>query len=308
MNDGGHNADPQVGLKALGSIVFGKAHELKLAFACLLARGHLLIEDVPGVGKTTLALAIAQVFGLEFRRVQFTSDLLPADILGVSVYEPAATAFRFHPGPIFAQLVLADEVNRASPKTQSALLEGMEERQITVDGVTRGLPEPFFVIATQNPQEQIGTYPLPESQLDRFLMRISLGYPSEAAERALLTEPERRDILRVTDAVMSPSQLMTLQKAVKDIRTAPALVDYLLALVQATRNHPGLRHGLSPRAGLALRRAAQAWALLEGRSGVLPEDVQAVFASVVEHRLIAASEHEGSGSIAERILASVAVP
>jgi MoxR-like ATPase len=298
----------QHALQALGSIVFGKAQELRLAMACLLARGHLLIEDVPGVGKTTLALSLAQVLGLEFRRIQFTSDLLPADIVGVSIYEPANAAFRFHPGPLFAQLVLADEVNRASPKTQSALLEAMEERQITVDGVTRPLPEPFFVIATQNPQEQVGTYPLPESQLDRFLMRISLGYPSESAERALLTEPERRDVLAHTAPVLTPAQLMTLQQNVKNIRTAPALVDYLLALVRATRSHAGLRHGLSPRAGLSLRRAAQAWALLEGRHGVIPEDVQAVFASVVNHRLVAAGEHEGVPALGARILASVPIP
>jgi MoxR-like ATPase len=308
LNDLGPAPDPQRALQALASIIFGKAQAIKLAFACLLSRGHLLIEDVPGVGKTTLALALAQVLGLDFRRVQFTSDLLPADILGVSVYEPASSAFRFHSGPIFSQLVLADEVNRASPKTQSALLEAMEERQISIDGVTHPLPAPFFVIATQNPQEQIGTYPLPESQLDRFLMRISLGYPSESAERALLTEPERRDVLADTPAVLTPTQLLNLQNQVKAIRTAPALVDYLLALVRATRNHPGLRHGLSPRAGIALRRAAQAWALLEARGGVIPEDVQAVFAAVVNHRLVAASEHEGAGSTAERILASVPIP
>jgi MoxR-like ATPase len=298
----------QRALSALGGIVFGKPRELRLALTCLLARGHLLIEDIPGVGKTTLALALAQVLGLEFRRVQFTSDLLPADILGVSIYEPANGGFRFHPGPIFAQLVLADEVNRASPKTQSALLEAMEERQTTVDGVTRALPEPFFVIATQNPLEQIGTYPLPESQLDRFLMRISLGYPSAHAERALLTEPERREVLADTAAALGPPQLIELQHAVKAVRTTPALIDYVLALVQATRNHRGLRHGLSPRAGLALRRAAQAWALLEGRHGVIPEDVQAVFEAVVNHRLVAAEEHSGTTSTAAQVLASVAIP
>jgi MoxR-like ATPase len=298
----------QRALSALGGIVFGKHRELRLALTCLLARGHLLIEDIPGVGKTTLALALAQVLGLEFRRVQFTSDLLPADILGVSIYEPANGGFRFHPGPIFAQLVLADEVNRASPKTQSALLEAMEERQTTVDGVTRALPEPFFVIATQNPLEQIGTYPLPESQLDRFLMRISLGYPSAHAERALLTEPERREVLADTAAALGPPQLIELQHAVKAVRTTPALIDYVLALVQATRTHRGLRHGLSPRAGLALRRAAQAWALLEDRHGVIPEDVQAVFEAVVNHRLVTAEEHSGNTSMAAQILASVAIP
>lgn len=295
-------------LAALGGIVLGKGDKLKLALACLLARGHLLIEDQPGVGKTTLALSLASVLGLEFRRVQFTSDLLPADVVGVSVFEPASNGFRFHPGPIFAQLVLADEVNRASPKTQSALLEAMEERHVTVDGSTRALPEPFFVIATQNPLEQIGTYPLPESQLDRFLMRLSLGYPSPQAERRLLTEPARRDVLAQTAAVLSPQRLQALQAAVDDVRTSPALIDYLLALVQATRDDARLRHGLSPRAGLGLRRAAQAWAMLEGRSGVLPEDVQAVFLAVATHRLVARDETEAAEAIARRLLATVAIP
>ncbi|MBL6752024.1 MAG: MoxR family ATPase [Nevskia sp.] len=293
--------------EALAQIVLGKERQLKLAMACLLARGHLLIEDIPGVGKTTLALALARVFGLQFQRVQFTSDLLPADILGVSIYEPATGAFRFHPGPIFAQVVLADEVNRASPKTQSALLEAMEERQVTSEGSTRPLPEPFFVVATQNPSEQIGTFPLPESQLDRFLMRISLGYPPAAAERALLTEPERRGVLAHLAPVLSPERLMTLQRQVQEVRTTPALLDYLMALVRATREHPGLRMGLSPRAGLALRRCAQAWALLEGHAGVIPEDLQAVFTAVAGHRL-SAVERNGHDAVAAEILASVAIP
>jgi MoxR-like ATPase len=298
----------QQALQRLDSIILGKPAQLRLAMTCLLARGHLLIEDIPGVGKTTLALALGKVLGLDFQRVQFTSDLLPADILGVSVFESREGAFRFHPGPIFAQLVLADEVNRASPKTQSALLEAMEERQVTIEGTTRRLPEPFFVIATQNPAQQIGTFPLPESQLDRFLMRISLGYPPPEAERALLQERERRDLLLETTQVLAPSELLALQQQVQQVRTAPALIDYLLALVQRTRELPGLRQGLSPRAGLALRRAAQAWALLEGRSGVIPEDVQAVFVAVVNHRLVAAAEREGASITAEEVLAEVAIP
>ncbi len=298
----------QLALAGLNQIILGKPQQLKLTFACLLARGHLLIEDIPGVGKTTLALALAKVLGLDFQRVQFTSDLLPADILGVSIFEQNNGGFRFHPGPIFSQLVLADEVNRASPKTQSALLEAMEERQVTVEGETRPLPEPFFVIATQNPSHQIGTFPLPESQLDRFLMRISLGYPTAAAERALLMERERRDLLAETAAALNPSQLLDLQAQVKDVRTSPALLDYLLALIQHTRSHSGLRQGLSPRAGLSLRRAAQAWALIEGRNGVIPEDVQAVFAAVVNHRLVAASEREAGAPTAEDILSRVAIP
>jgi MoxR-like ATPase len=307
MNDLGERELPRV-LGALNAIIFGKEDRLKLALACLLARGHLLIEDQPGVGKTTLALALASVLGLEFRRIQFTSDLLPADVVGVSVYDPDNRSFRFHPGPIFSQLVLADEVNRASPKTQSSLLEAMEERHVTVDGRTHALPEPFFVIATQNPLEQIGTYPLPESQLDRFLMRLSLGYPSAQAERHLLTEPERREVLATTAAVLTPARLVGLQAAAGRVHTAPALIDYLLALITATREHPRLKHGLSPRAGLALRRAAQAWALLHDRRGVVPEDVQAVFLAVAGHRLVEVDDVERVDSIAAKLLATVPIP
>lgn len=298
----------QSALTGLNQIVLGKPQQIKLTLACLLARGHLLIEDIPGVGKTTLALAVGKVMGLQFQRVQFTSDLLPADILGVSIFEQNKGGFRFHPGPIFSQLVLADEVNRASPKTQSALLEAMEERQVTAEGETRPLPEPFFVIATQNPSHQIGTFPLPESQLDRFLMRISLGYPTAAAERALLMDRERRDLLSEISPALTPAQLLDLQAQVKAVRTSPALLDYLLALIQYTRSHAGLRQGLSPRAGLSLRRAAQAWAFIEGRTGVIPEDVQAVFAAVVNHRLISASEREAGAPTAEEILSRVAIP
>jgi MoxR-like ATPase len=302
------NADLAPVLQTLGTILLGKERQLRLAMSCMLARGHLLIEDMPGVGKTTLALALARVLGLQFQRVQFTSDLLPADILGVSIYEQAAGRFRFHPGPIFAQLVLADEVNRASPKTQSALLEAMEERQVTAEGETRILPEPFFVIATQNPAEQIGTFPLPESQLDRFLMRINLGYPPRDAERTLLSERDRRDLLSETPPALTSTQLLELQGRARDVKVSPALLDYVLALVEHTRRMPGLRMGLSPRAGLALRRAAQAWAFIEGRSGVIPEDVQVVFTSVVSHRLMAASEREAGAPTAEEILGAVAIP
>ena len=295
-------------LAALNQIVLGKPVQIRLAMTCLLARGHLLLEDVPGVGKTTLALAVAKVLGLKFQRVQFTSDLLPADVLGVSVYEPAQSQFRFHPGPVFTQLLLADEVNRASPKTQSALLEAMEERQVTIEGETRKLEEPFFVIATQNPAQQIGTFPLPESQLDRFLMRLSLGYPPAEAEKLLLGDRDRRDLLAAQKPTLTPAQLGELQAKVKEIKTSPALVDYLLALVTATRKHPALAMGLSPRAGLALRRAAQAWALLDNRAGVIPEDVQAVFPSVVGHRLVTAAEREGGAPTAADILSRVAIP
>lgn len=297
----------QAALERLNHIVLGKPQQIKLAMACLLARGHLLIEDVPGVGKTTLALALARVLGLEFQRVQFTSDLLPADILGVSVYEQQQSVFRFHPGPIFSQLVLADEINRASPKTQSALLEAMEERQVTAEGMTRPLPEPFFVIATQNPATQVGVFPLPESQLDRFLMRISLGYPSLEAERVLLMERDRRDLLGGLTPVLTPAGLISLQREVREVKTSPALLDYLLALIHYTRRHNGLRHGLSPRAGLGLRRAAQAWAYLSGRPGVIPEDVQAVFPCVVNHRLASLGGEDGAPT-AEDVLAKVAVP
>jgi MoxR-like ATPase len=295
-------------LAALDRIILGKSHQVRLALTCLMARGHLLIEDIPGVGKTTLALSLARVLGLRFQRVQFTSDLLPADILGVSIFEQASGMFRFHPGPIFSQLVLADEVNRASPKTQSALLEAMEERQVTSEGETRPLPDPFFVIATQNPAYQIGTFPLPESQLDRFMMRIALGYPPPDAERTLLGERDRRDLLASLQPVLQPAQLVELQAQVNNVKAAPALIEYVLALVRYTREHAGLRTGLSPRAGLSIRRAAQAWALLEGRSGAIPEDVQAVFAAVVNHRLMATAEREAGAPTAQEIMASVAIP
>ena len=302
------NAALKAAQTALNAIILGKETQLRLALTCLVARGHLLIEDIPGVGKTTLALALAKVLGLDFQRVQFTSDLLPADILGVSIFEQASSSFRFHPGPVFAQIMLADEVNRASPKTQSALLEAMEERQVTAEGETRRLPEPFFVIATQNPAHQIGVFPLPESQLDRFLMRLSLGYPPVVAERALLMDRDRRDLLSELAPSLRAAELLDLQAQARDVKTSPALVEYLLALLRATREHAGLRQGLSPRAGLALRRAAQAYALIDGRTAVIPEDVQAVFAPCVSHRLMPANEADGGAPTAEEILASVAIP
>jgi len=277
-------------LEAANCIILGKERELRLALTCLIARGHLLIEDVPGVGKTTLAHVIARLSGLQFQRIQFTSDLLPADIIGVSIFDRDTGSFRFHPGPVFAQLILADEINRATPKTQSALLEAMEERQVTADGETHVLPEPFFVIATQNPSHQIGTFPLPESQLDRFLMRIRLGYPDRGAERALLMGEDRRELLERQNAVIRPEDLLTLQRAAHGVTVAERLVDYVQALLGGTRHSPELAGGLSPRAGLGLLAAARAWALIDGRDHVLPEDVQTVFPHVAGHRLHAAGD------------------
>ncbi|XYJ09421.1 AAA family ATPase [Telluria sp. B2] len=280
MFDKLHDAARQV-----GQIVVGKDQQVRLAFTCLLAGGHLLIEDVPGVGKTTLAHALALSLGLKFNRVQFTSDLLPADVAGISVYEREKNGFVFHPGPIFTQVLLADEINRATPKTQSGLLEAMEERQVTADGVTRPLPEPFFVIATQNPAHQVGTFPLPESQLDRFLMCLSLGYPDPSAERALLMGEDRRAMLRTLQAAMTPAELMDAQASLRRIHASPALIDYVQALAQASRQGTLFAEGLSPRATLALLQAARAWAALEGRDHVLPEDIQAVLVPVCAHRL-----------------------
>ena len=271
--------------RQVGQIVVGKDQQVRLAFTCLLAGGHLLIEDVPGVGKTTLAHALALSLGLKFNRVQFTSDLLPADVAGISVYEREKNGFVFHPGPIFTQVLLADEINRATPKTQSGLLEAMEERQVTFDGVTRDLPEPFFVIATQNPAHQVGTFPLPESQLDRFLMCLSLGYPDPAAERALLLGEDRRAMLRTLQAATSPAELMEAQAALRRIHASNALVDYVQALAQASRQGTLFAESLSPRATLALLQAGRAWAALEGRDHVLPEDIQAVLVPVCAHRL-----------------------
>jgi MoxR-like ATPase len=271
--------------RSLDSIILGKGEAVRLALTCLLARGHLLIEDVPGVGKTTLAHALAQVLGLKWQRVQFTSDLLPADILGVSVFDRATQKFEFRQGPVFTQLLLADEVNRASPRTQSALLEAMEERQVSVDGITHALPEPFFVVATQNPHEQLGTYALPESQLDRFLMRIELGYPDARHERALLGEEDRRAVLGRMAPSLDATEMLELQRAAAAVHTAGPLLDYVQQLVAATRSRSDIRLGLSPRAAQGLVRAARAWALLDGRDAVLPDDVQAVWYAVALHRL-----------------------
>jgi MoxR-like ATPase len=272
-------------LAAANQIILGKDAQIRLALSCLLARGHLLIEDLPGVGKTTLAQALARLLGLQFSRIQFTSDMLPADIIGVSIFDRDKAEFSFLPGPIFAQVVLADEINRATPKTQSALLEAMEERQVTTEGETRPLPAPFFVIATQNPSHQIGTFPLPESQLDRFLLRVELGYPGREAERALLESGGRRDQLLSLAACLSPEQLAPLQQQAAAVHTSPALLDYVQLLIEKTRNSPDFVHGLSPRAALSLLAAARAWAFIDGRKMVLPEDVQAVLPGVACHRL-----------------------
>jgi MoxR-like ATPase len=271
--------------RQVGGIIVGKDLQIRQALTCLLAGGHLLVEDVPGVGKTTLAHALAISLGLRFNRIQFTSDLLPADVNGISIYEREQNGFVFHPGPIFTQVLLADEINRATPKTQSGLLEAMEERQVSADGVTRPLPEPFFVIATQNPTHQIGTFPLPESQLDRFLMCLSLGYPDAAAERALLMGEDRRALLKALPAAMTPAELAQAQQALRAIHAAPSLIDYVQALAAASRQNDMFAEGLSPRAAIALLQAARAWAALEGRDHVLPEDVQAVLVPVCAHRL-----------------------
>ena len=296
-------------LEQAGRIILGKAHEIRLAVACLLAGGHLLIEDLPGMGKTTLAHTLARLLGLQFARIQFTSDLLPADITGVSIFDREQNEFRFLPGPVFAQLVLADEINRATPKTQSALLEAMEEGQVTAEGQTRPLPQPFFVIATQNPAHQIGTFPLPESQLDRFLMRLELGYPDRNAERALLAAGGQRQQLENLAPVIDAGQLPELQRAVAAVHAAGPLIDYVQALVEQTRRTQAFQHGLSPRAGLALLAAARAWAWLDGRDMVLPDDVQAVLPAGARHRL--RSAQGGGQALAEDIAAlirSVAIP
>lgn len=282
-------------LKAVDEILLGKDRQVRLALACLLARGHLLIEDLPGMGKTTLSHALARVLGLSFQRIQFTSDLLPGDILGTSVFDKDSGQFVFHPGPIFAELVLADEINRATPKSQSALLEAMEEGQVTIEGATRPLPEPFFVIATQNPASQGGTFSLPESQLDRFLMRLSLGYPGRAAERSLLLGEARRDLLPRLEPLLDHVALAAFQAEVPKVRASDALVDYVLRLVEATRTQPAFALGLSPRGSLALLAAARAWALLAGRDYVIPEDVQAVLPAVAGHRLRDQADPTGHG-------------
>ncbi len=294
-------------LSTLDTILLGKPQQLRLCLACLLARGHLLLEDLPGVGKTTLAHALARVLGLQWQRVQFTSDLLPADLLGVSVFERNSQQFEFRPGPLFTQLLVADEINRASPRTQSALLEAMEERQVSIDGQRHGLPEPFFVVATQNPHDQRGTFPLPESQLDRFLMRVTLGYPPASQERLLLAGQDPRAVLSAVQPVMSAAQLLQLQTQVAAVHVSAPLLDYVQALLAWTRDSGHSVRGLSPRAGMGLLRAARAWALLQGRDAVLPEDVQAVLPAIAAHRLL--PQNGGSDVLLiQTLLAAVPVP
>lgn len=294
-------------LKQLNTVIVGKFEQTQDCVACLLAGGHLLIEDVPGVGKTTLAHALARTFGLQFSRVQFTSDLMPSDLSGVSVYERGKESFVFHPGPLFAQVLLADEINRASPKTQSALLEAMEEKQVTVEGETRPLPSPFFVIATQNPHDQLGTYALPESQLDRFLMRISLGYPDRAAERDLLAGHDRRELVDALPSLLTTAELAELQAAVLAVHTSPSLLDYVQDLIAATRSGHWFLMGLSPRAGIAVVRAAKAQALLNGRDYVAPDDVQAVLPQTIAHRLVPLND-AGRGAVEQVRAMMAAVP
>ena len=296
-------------LDQLNTVIVGKKAQIQDCVACLLAGGHLLIDDVPGVGKTTLAHALARTFGLQFSRVQFTSDLMPSDLSGVSIYERGKESFVFHPGPIFAQVLLADEINRASPKTQSALLEAMEEKQVTIEGETRALPQPFFVIATQNPLDQLGTYALPESQMDRFLMRISLGYPDRLAERELLAGHDRRDIVERLPALLSLSELQQLQQLVLAVHAAAPLLDYVQDLIAATRSGQWFLQGLSPRAGIAVVRAAKAQALLSGRDYVAPDDVQAILPQTIAHRLIPVGD-SGRGAVEQvrAMLATVPLP
>jgi len=293
-------------LDQLGEVVLGKPQALRLSLACLLARGHLLIEDQPGVGKTTLAHTLAITLGLKFQRVQFTSDLLPSDLLGVSIFDAGEQVFRFHPGPIFSQVLLADEINRTTPKTQSALLEGMEERQVSVDGISHPLPVPFFVIATQNPSHQIGTFALPESQLDRFLMRISIGLPDAAAERALLAGQDKREQLASLKPLTDPGTLSALQAVCATVHVGERLLDYVQALLAASRTLPDIAQGLSPRGGMGLLAAARAWALIAGRDHVRPEDVQAVLPSVAGHRLHGAGM-QGT-ALVRRLIESVPLP
>lgn len=293
--------------KQLNSLILGKNSILDLVLTCVLARGHLLLEDVPGVGKTTLATGLANVLGLSYQRVQFTNDMLPSDLLGVNVFQPQESKFTFHQGPVFNQFLLADEINRASPKVQSALLEAMEEGQVSVDGTTYILPKPFMVIATQNPTEQLGTFPLPESQLDRFMMRVSLGYPAEQAEKYLYLHGDRRQLLPKLQAALNGEQLQALQQQVQQIQVSEALTDYVYRLVQETRKLGIFVLGLSPRSGLAVIAAAKAWAFLQSRQFVLPEDVQAVFPSVANHRLRSLQSNVTVDQLLQKIIQHVVV-
>ena len=296
-------------IRQVGTILLGKEQQIRLALTCLFSGGHLLIEDLPGMGKTTLSHTLARVLGLSFNRIQFTSDLLPADILGVSIFDKDTQQFSFHPGPIFNQVILADEINRATPKSQSALLEAMEERQVTVEGASRALPSPFFVIATQNPDTQAGTFPLPESQLDRFLMKIELGYPDPAAERTLMKGEDRRDVLARLDACLNAKQLEEIQQQCREVRVSDALLDYVQRLVQCTRDAKEFAYGLSPRGALALLACAKTWAYIDRRNHVVPEDVQAVLGAIVEHRLRETADFSGhgGGALAQRLLNQVDV-
>jgi MoxR-like ATPase len=291
----------------INTLVLGKPREVRLAFTTLLAGGHLLIEDLPGLGKTTLARAMAATLALDFQRMQFTSDLLPSDIIGVSIFDPTAREFRFHPGPVFAQLLLADEINRAPPRTQSALLEAMAEQQVTVDGVCHALPQPFFVMATQNPADLAGTFPLPDSQLDRFLLRLQLGYPGADAEREMLAGADRREMIAKVMPQLTGEDLMALRASVASVHTSDALIAYVQGLLAESRRHKGVRVGLSPRAGLALLQGARAHALIAGRAHALPEDVQALFVEVAAHRLVPEAEASSRDALAASILKSVAV-
>ncbi|MGR9051367.1 MAG: AAA family ATPase [Gammaproteobacteria bacterium] len=292
-------------LNAANGIILGKRHQIRLAVCCLLARGHLLIEDIPGVGKTTLSHTLAKLMGLKYQRIQFTSDILPADIIGASIFDPENREFKFHHGPIFNQMILADEINRSTPKAQSALLEAMEERQVTVEGITHPLPNPFFVIATQNPTHQIGTFPLPESQLDRFLMRIELGYPDPSAERELLSGQVRHTLIDSLQTQLAPERLAPIQQAVAKVHASGGLLDYLQAIIAFTRESPEFHCGLSPRAGLALLQAAKSWAFMDRRDAVVPEDIQTVLAAVVGHRLRSGNTH--AEAVAAPILEKVPV-
>ncbi len=295
-------------LAQLDDIILGKSRQVRLALACLLARGHLLIEDLPGMGKTTLAHALAAASGLKFKRIQFTSDLLPADIIGVSIYRSDDHRFEFHPGPVFSQVVLADEINRATPRAQSALLEAMEERQVSVEGETHLLPESFFVIATQNPRHLVGTFPLPESQLDRFLLRIEMGYPDRSAERELLKGRDRRELYSEMQPALSEAKLLQLQQQVAQVKASDALLEYVQDLLAASRSSSLFVSGLSPRAGLGLVQAARAWAFIHGRNMVLPEDVQSVATSVMVHRLYSAASGQPESELVQQLIDSVPIP